>query len=428
MSDITARTRTARAAVRLIESGQTVFLSSGCGEPQELVDALIAERENFRNLRLITGVQGSNTPYVAPEYAAHFRLATFMASGRIRQAIRAGYADHIPAPLSQIPRLLREGIIPIDVAMVQVAPPDSDGNCSLGVSIAYAKAAVEAAKLVIAEVNVRMPRTLGDASIPISRIGVIVESDRDVLEVRASPVNDVLAVIGRHVASLVPERATMQIGVGATAEAIWSGLKDRQDLSVHSGSVADGVIDLIERGVVTNRFKSLDRGKLIVGQLIGTTKLYTYAHENPIFDMRQADYTHNPAVLARLNNFVSVNSALQVDLRGQINAETINGDQVAGVGGAIDFAYGATFAPGGHSIIALPSTAGGGKYSRIVPKLDDAVVTTPGTLVGYVVTEYGVADLRGKSLTARAEALLRIAHPIFKDVLSRRAAGQTRSD
>ena len=412
-------TISASEAVGLIKSGQTVFLGSACGEPQELVDALIAEYQQFRDVLLITGLQGSSAPYVVPEFAPHFRLAAFMANGKIREAIREGYADHIPTPLSQIPRLFRERILPLDVAMVQVAPPDSEGRCSLGVSVGYSKAAAESAKLVIAEVNARMPRTLGDASIPASMIHAFVESDRDVLEVKPPKVDGVLEAIGRHVASLVPDQAAMQVGVGATAEAIWRALKDRRDLSVHSGSVADGLIDLIESGVVTNRYKTIDQGKVVAGLLTGTAKLYEYAHENPLIEMRQADYTHNPTVLAQIDRLFSVNSALQVDLRGQVNAESVAGDQVAGVGGAIDFALGATLSQGGKSVIAMPSTAGKGKYSRIVDKLPDAVVTTPGSLIDMVVTEHGIADLRGKTLEERAEALLAIADPAFRDQIRR---------
>lgn len=408
----------AREAVSHIESGNTVFLSSGCGEPQELVEALIAERERFRNVRLLTGLQGSKAPYVAKEYASHFQLTAFMASGRIREAIREGYADCMPVPVSRLPKLFREGIVPINVALIQVSPPDKDGNYSLGNNVGYTKAAVAAAKFVIAEVNAQMPRTLGDSVVTPAAIDLCVESDRPVIEVKAASLDDALLAIGRYVALLVPEHATLQVGVGATAEAIWQALMDRRDLSVHSGAVADGLINLIEKDVVTNRFKPIDRGKVVTGQLIGTKRLNDFAHENPMINMRPVEYTHDPAVLAQLKNLVSVNSALQVDLRGQVNAETLNGSQVAGVGGAIDFALGATLSSGGSSIVALPSTAGNGKHSRIVRALPDAVVTTPATLVDYVVTEYGVADLRGKTLRQRAHELTKIAHPGFHDALA----------
>jgi 4-hydroxybutyrate CoA-transferase len=409
---------TARDAMSHIASGMTVFLSSGCGEPQELVEALIAERERFRNVRLLTGLQGSKAPYVAKEYAPYFQFTAFMASARVREAIREGYADYMPVPVSRLPRLFREGVIPIDVALIQVSLPDRNGNYSLGNSVAYTKAAVAAAKFVIAEVNAQMPRTLGDSVVAPGEIDLCVETDRPVIEVKGASLDDALLSIGRHVASLVPEHATMQVGVGATAEAIWQALANRRDLSVHSGAVADGLVDLIETGVVTNRFKPIDRGKVVTGQLIGTKRLNDFAHENPVIDMRPVEYTHDPAVLGQLKDLVSVNSALQVDLRGQVNAETLNGSQVAGVGGALDFAFGATLATGGRSIVALPSTAGDGKYSRIVTHLADAVVTTPATLIDYVVTEYGIAELRGKSLRDRSSALLSVAHPRFQGTLT----------
>lgn len=406
-------------AVSRIASGMTVFLGSGCGEPQELVEALIAERERFRGVRLLTGLQGSKAPYVAAEYAAHFQLAAFMASGRIRDAIRDGYADHMAIPVSRLPRLFREGVLPVDVALIQVSPVDAKGRYSLGNNVGYVKAAVAAAKFVIAEVNAQMPRTFGDSFLSADDIDICVETDRPVIEVKAPSLDAALVSVGRHVASLVPEHATMQVGVGATAEAIWQALTDRRDLSVHSGAVADGLIGLIESGVVTNRFKTIDCGKVVTGQLIGTKRLNDFAHENAVIEMRPVEYTHDPAVLRELKNLVSVNSALQVDLRGQVNAETLNGNQIAGVGGALDFAFGATLADGGRSVIALPSTAGEGKYSRIVASLPDAVVTTPATLVDYVVTENGIADLRGKSLRERAAAIVNIAHPNFQDELSK---------
>lgn len=402
---------TADEAAARVASGQSVFLSSGCGEPQTLVEALIRSAVRLRDVRIVTGLQGSKAPYVRPDLAPHFRLQTFMASAQVAEAIEKGDADYAPVQLSRIPDLMRSGRLPVDVAMVQVAPADEQGRYSLGVSVAYAKAAVAAATLVIAEVNARMPRTLGDSFIDAGEIDLLVASDRPVLEVRRAATDAAVEQIGLRVATLIADGDTVQVGVGTIAEAVWKALHRHRDLGVHSGSVADTLIDLIDAGVVTNRRKTIDPGRIVAGQLVGTERLYAYAHENPAFNMCPSDYTHEPRVLAGLDNLVSVNSALQVDLRGQVNAETLRGRQVAGVGGAIDFTVGARLSRGGRAIVALPSTAGNGRYSRIVPQLDDGVVTTPASLVDFVVTEFGIADLAGLTCVARARALIEVAEP-----------------
>jgi 4-hydroxybutyrate CoA-transferase len=402
--------RSAEEAILRIDDGQTVFAGSACGEPPTLIEALVNQHARFNGVSLLTGVQGSKAPYAAEGISRHIRLRAF-SPGAAAEAIARGDADYLPTPLSQIPRLFEERRIPLDVVLVQVSEPGPDGRRSLGVSVAYSKAAVRAAPLVIAEVNRRMPRTLGNGFLEPDELHVLVDSDRDVLEVRGAAITDSLREIGRHVARLVPDRATVQVGVGAIAEAVWQALAGHRDLGVHSGSIGDGVIDLIESGVVTNKHKRIDADRIVAGQLIGTRRLYAYAHENPLFDMRTSDYTHSPLTLAQLDGLVSINSAVQVDLRGQINAESLGGRAVGGVGGAVDFTLGATLARGGRSIVALQASAGGGKYSRIVKKLDDAVVTTPASVVDYVVTEYGIAELTGKSLAERAEALRRIAAP-----------------
>jgi 4-hydroxybutyrate CoA-transferase len=406
-------------AVKVVASGQSVFLGSACGEPQELVDALVRRGPGLRNVRLLTGLQGSKAPYVRPDLVGHFRLRTFMASTQVAEAIQRGEADYIPAPLSRIPELMRSGRLPVDVALVQVAPADEQGRFSLGVSVAYAKAAVDAASVVVAEVNEQMPRTLGDSFIDADAIDFLVASDRPVLEVRRVRLDQAVARIGEHVASLVPNRATMQVGIGGIADAVWSALHRHRDLGVHSGSVADNVVELLRDGVITNRFKSVDPGCVVAGQLIGTASLYRFADKNVQFSMRACDYTHEPRVLASLDRLVSVNSAVQIDLRGQVNAETLRGRQIAGVGGAMDFTVGARLSSGGRSIVALPATAGEGRHSRIVGRLDDGVVTTPSSMVDFVVTEFGIADLAGLDLDARAQALAAIAAPEHRAPLLR---------
>lgn len=419
----TTRTLSAAEAAAHVASGQTVFLGSGCGEPPSLVEALVADHARLSRVTIVTGIQGSRTPYAAPALAPHFRLRTFVSSRGVRDAIRDGRADYVPVPLSQIPRLFRERAIPLDVAMIQVSPPNGDGYCSLGVSVAYTKAAGRSADLVIAEMNARMPRTQGSGWVHLSDIDIVVESDRPVLEVPAPSLDGELAAIGRNVAGLVPDGATVQVGVGAIAEAVWQALGTHRDLGVHSGSLPDAVVDLVERGVITNSRKAVDAGRIVAGQLIATRRLYDYAHDNPLFDMRPSDYTHDPSVLARHDQLVSVNSAVQVDLRGQVNAESLGGLQVSGVGGAIDFTVGAVMATRGRSIVALPSTARRGTLSRIVPQVDGGVVTSPCSLIDFVVTEHGVAELRGKSLRERAAALVRVADPRFREDLERALSG-----
>lgn len=400
-----------------IRSEDVVFLGSACGEPQTLVEDLITHRDRWRGLRLMTGLQGSPAPYSQVDYAQNFRLTTFMAGRGTRDAFAAGRADHIPASVYQTARLIAERRIEIDVAVVQVSPPDRNGYCSLGVSVAYNRAAVEAAKTVVAEINRQMPRTLGDGMIHVSEFDEVVQSDRPVLSVSAPQPVSAHASIGKLVAEYVADGATMQVGVGGVSDAIWSALSSRNDLRVHAGAAGDAVMRLLRSGVVTSRETGEPFPPITVGQLLGSAELYRFAHENKSFWLGQPNVTHNPAVLAALGDFVSVISALQVDLRGQVNSEVVDGVQVAGVGGALDFAMGAKLAQRGCSIVALPSTAARGTASRIVSRLPDGVVTIPSTLVDVVVTEHGAADLRGLPLAARQAALVAIAAPEFRGSL-----------
>jgi len=414
--------RSAVEAVATIQSGQTIYIHNGCGLPQTMVETLIAERERFREVRILTGLQGGRAPYARPEFAPHFRLQAFVPNREVRDAIRDGYADYIPCTLTQIPAFFKEGLIQRpDVAIVQLSPPDERGYCSLGVSVAYTKPAMEASRRIIAEVNAQMPRTLGDSFVHVSQIDMVVESDRPLQEVASAEVDDVLLAIGRNVAQLVPDRATVQVGVGNVSEGVWKALADHRDLGVHSGSLSDTIVDLLEAGVVTNRYKPIDRHKVVVGQFIATKKLFQYAHNNPAFHMAPVDYTHSLQTLSRLEGMISVNSALQVDLRGQVNSETLGGLQISGIGGSMEFTMGAYMAKGARNVIALPATAGEGKYSRIVPRIEGNAVTLPAALADCVATEYGLAELRGKSLRERARALIAIAAPRFREELERAA-------
>jgi acyl-CoA hydrolase len=407
--------------VAAVESGSTVFLGSACGEPQTLVEALTAEHERLRDVRLITGLQGSSAPYAAPEYARSFRLRTFMVSASVRTAVEAGEVDYIPCSVSRIGELFRSGEVALDVAMVQVSPPDAHGYCSLGITVSYTETAMRHARVVIAELNEQMPRTHGQGFVHVDEIDFAVRSDRALLEVQAAAISPELVAIGGHVAGLIPDGATVQVGVGAVADSTWRALAGHRGLGVHSGSLADAVVELVEAGVITNQGKPIWRGMSVAGQLIGTRRLYDYAHDNPAFALVSADVTHDPCTMARLPAFHSVNSALEVDLRGQVNSETLAGRQIAGTGGALDFAIGAQLSAGGRSIVALPSRSRKG-HSKIVSRIAGDAVTVPSSLVDYVVTEHGVAELRGRSLAERADALAAIAAPDARQALELDAA------
>jgi acyl-CoA hydrolase len=413
---------TAAGALAEVRSGERVFLGTACGEPQTLVEALVAEHERLARVELITGLQGSPAPYADPRYAGSFRLRTFMVTAAVRDAVEAGTVEYVPCSLSRIGSLFSSGAMPLDVALVQVSPPDRHGFCSLGTTVSYTQTALRCARAVIAEINERMPRTHGEGFVHVDEIDFGVRSDRPLLEVPAASPTPELSAIGRNVASLIPDRAVVQVGVGGIADATWRALGDHSGLGVHSGSLADSVVDLIEGGAVTNEHKAIWPGRSVAGQLIGTRRLYDFADDNPALMMAPATITHDPATIGRLADFHSINSALQVDLRGQVNSETLLGRQVAGTGGALDFALGAQLSNGGRSIIALPASSRKG-HSKIVARLDREAVTIPASSVDLVVTEYGIAELGGKSIAARAAAMLEIAAPEAREAIERERDG-----
>lgn len=416
------RTTADEAIARAVQPGQRLLLHGGCAEPQALVEALVRQRDRYRDVRLVTQVFGSPALYAQPEMWPHLRLETFMCSGNTREAVRSGHADYIPANLSEIPGLFTSGRLPVDVALIQVSPPDEHGYCSLGLMVDFTKVGVEQAKVCIAQVNRQMPRAFGDCFVPVARLDYVVEDDRPLLTVPPTPLGPVEQAIGAHIAALIDDGDTIQFGIGSIPDAVLRALLGKRDLGIHSGLLSDSLVDLVEAGVVTGRRKAVMPGKIVSTAAMGTPRLYSFMHDNPLVAMMPSDFTHHIAVLMRLDNFVSINSALQVDLSGQVNAETIGALQIAGTGGGADFVRGAAAARNGRSIIALPSRAGGGKHSRIVAQLDaGAAVTAPRSDVHYVVTEHGVADLRGKTRRERAQALLAIAHPEFREGLSRDA-------
>jgi 4-hydroxybutyrate CoA-transferase len=359
--------------------------------------------------------------YAKPEYCRSFRHNSLFVGTGSREAVNAGRADHTPCFFSEIPRLFRDRILPVDAALIQLSPPDEHGYLSFGVSVDYTLQAARSAQVTIAEVNPRMPRTHG-SWIHVSEVDAFVEVDYPLPEIPLPEISEVEEKIGAHIASLVPDRATLQLGIGAIPDAVLKFLGHNRDLGIHTEMFSDGVVELFERGVVTNRFNNLHPGKFTATFLMGTRRLYDFVHDNPAVNMKPVDYTNSVLVAGRLENLISINSAIEVDLRGQVCSEMIGPKQFSAVGGQVDFVRAASAAPGGKSIIAFPATGKNGTISRIVSELArGACVTTSRNDVHYVVTEFGIADLRGKSTRQRAEALIAIAHPDFRDALRAQA-------
>lgn len=407
---------TAEEAVTHIKSGDRVIIAHACGEPSYLLDAMVANAAAYKDVELVHMVAMGKAEYCKPEYADNFRHNAIFVGGTSREAVADGRADFTPAFFFEVPRLFRT-TMPVDVAMVMVTPPDENGMCSLGVSVDYTQEAVKQAKLVIAQVNPQMPWTGPNSLVSVKDLDVIVEHDAPLIELKPGKIGDVEKAIGKNCASLVPDGATLQLGIGAIPDAVLSCLKDKKDLGIHSEMFSDGVVELAEAGVVNNAKKTLHPGKFVVAFLMGTRRLYDFVDHNPDVDMRPVDYVNNPYVIAQNEKLISINSCVQVDLMGQVASETIGPKQISGVGGQVDFVRGASASKGGVSILAMPSTVKG-KISKIVPQLDEgAAVTTSRNDVDYVVTEYGIAHLKGETLRQRARNLIAIAHPDFQDEL-----------
>jgi len=412
-----SRLTTAEKAIREVRSGQRVVFGHACGEPQLLVEELVAQAHRLENVEIFHMLAMGKAKYCQPGMEKHFRHHSIFLGGSTRKTQNEGKADFTPCFLHESPKLLRS--LPIDVSLIQVSRPDRHGYCSFGVSVDYTTTAAEVAKVVIAEVNDQMPRTLGDCQIHVSKIDYLVETSIPLIELFPPELTEVEERIGYHVAQLVEDGATLQLGIGAIPDAVLHFLKGKKNLGIHSEMISDGVVDLIEKGVINNSVKTLHKGKVIATFLMGTKKLYDFADDNPLLEMYPVYYTNDPYIVGQNIKMTAINSAIQVDLNGQVCAESIGPKQYSGTGGQVDFIRGANLSQGGRSVIALPSTAMGGKLSRIVPYLDQgAVVTTLRNEVHYVATEYGYAELKGKSLRQRAEALIAIAHPDFRDKLA----------
>ena len=402
---------------RFLKPGDRIVLGQACGEPSTLIAALIAQGHTIEGLSAFIATSFSGV--FVPETAHSFALSSMGAIGALRSMTKANRLSVVPCHVSQVGPLIEAGIIACDVAMIQVSPADEDGNHSCGLISDYVRAAVRAARLVIAEVNSAVPFTFGE-TIHASEIDVAVTTDLAPVEVAAAKVGDTDAAIARHCAEFIGDGSVIQTGVGAVPDAILRLLGDRKDLGVHSGMLGDGLVDLAEAGVLTNARKEIDAGVSINGALIGTRRLYDWAHRNPAMRMCATSYTHDAAVLARLSRLVTINSAIEVDLTGQVNAEASGSAYLGGTGGQVDFVRAGARSPGGHSIIALSATAKGGTLSKIVASLSGPV-TTARTEVDVIVTEFGAAQLKGRSLAERAQAMVAISHPDFREELDREA-------
>ncbi len=417
-----AKLRTPAAAIGMIQRGRRVLVGSGAGEPSTLVQALVDHGDHLADNEIVHLLTLGPAPYVAPGLERRFRHVAFFIGANVRKAVQEGRADFMSVFLSEIPELIRSRRVRIDGVLIQVSPPDAHGYVSLGVAVDIVRAAVDTADWIIAEINPNMPRTLGDSFLHMSRIDAIVPVDTQLPELQVEALDDTCREIGRHVATLIPDGATLQTGIGRIPHAVIEALHDRVDLGVHTEMLSDSVIDLIDAGVVTGRKKTILPGKVVTSFAMGTRRLYDWMHDNPVVEMRPSDFTNDPFIIAQNEAMIAINSALQVDLTGQVAADSIKGRFFSGIGGQVDFIRGAARSRGGKPIIALPSTAKKGTMSRIVATLDQGagVVTSRGD-VRYVVTEFGVADLWGKNIRQRATALIEIAHPDFRAELLDRA-------
>jgi len=413
---------TATEAVKKIRPGQRIFIGTGTAEPLELVSALSKRGAELPDTEIVHLLTFGEAPYAHRELAQYFRVNSFFIAENVRDIIQEGLGDYTPIFLSDIPRLFDSGQLPLDVALIQVTPPDQYGMCSFGVSVDIVRSAAENASLVIAQVNANMPRTLGDCFIHVNDIDVLVPSDAPILEVPAPEVTEPTRQIAEFVAALIDDGSTIEFGIGRIPQALLSFLKHKKDLGVHTEMVTDCLVDLIESGAVTGNRKTLDRGKVVASFCLGTKKTYDYVDNNPLFAFHPTEYVNDPFVICQQHKMVAVNTALEVDLTGQVCADSIGSKFFSGVGGQVDFNRGAAKSKGGKAIIALPSTAKGGTISRIMTHLSPgAGVVTTRAGVHYVVTEFGVAYLHGKSIQERALALISIAHPKFRADLLREA-------
>jgi len=410
--------QTADEALRYVQSGMRVYIQPGCAEPETLVEALMRRGPFVHDVEIVHMMTLGAAPYVAPEMAGHFRHNAVFIGSNVREAINEGRADYTPIYLSEIEGLFETGEMPLDVALLELSPPDAHGFCSFGVGVDTSLTAAKYARHGVAQINDEMPRTFGDSFIHVNDLDAIVESSRPLCELKKPVLTELHVAIARNVASLIEDGAVLQTGIGGIPDAVLPFLMDRKDLAIHSELVSDGVIPLIEAGVITGARKNFKPRKIIVGFVLGTKSMFEFVDNNPIFEFHPTAYVNDPLLIARNDKMVAINSALQVDLTGQVCSDSIGNQFYSGIGGQVDFLRGASRSKGGRPIIAISSTAKNGAISRICPMLSPGagVVTSRG-LVRYVVTEFGVAYLHGKSIRERAKALIEIAHPKFREEL-----------
>jgi 4-hydroxybutyrate CoA-transferase len=414
-----ARVTSAEEAVKAIRSRHHVWIHAGCNNPEELVRAMVERADDLQDVTVSHLLTFGCADHTEPRYARSFRHRALFTGANVREAVNEGRADFVPVFLSEIPRLIQSGLLPVDVALIQVSPPDEHGFCSYGAGVECTKAAAERAKTVIALVNRRMPRSLGDSFIPVSRLTHVVEVDRPVLELaRSNGISEVSRAIGANVAELIEDGATLQMGIGEIPDAVLLFLKRKRNLGIHTEMFSDGVVDLFESGVITGEAKTLHRGKIVASFVLGSKRCFDFLDNNPFVEFHPSDYVNDPFVIAQNETMVAINSALSVDITGQVCADSIGRSIYSGFGGQLDFVRGAARSKGGRPVIALPSTARGGRVSRVVDALEEGsgVVTTRGD-VHFVVTEHGIASLFGKSLRERARELIAVAHPDFREDL-----------
>ncbi|HQP59800.1 MAG TPA: acetyl-CoA hydrolase/transferase C-terminal domain-containing protein [Anaerolineaceae bacterium] len=418
---------TALEAVRLIKSGDRVFLTGNCSVPLHLLSALVEYAPNLQNVELCQALTVAGSEYVRPEMEGHLRVNSFFVSHNVRKAIHEGRADFTPVLLSEFPLLFQKGILSLDVALVHISPPDEDGYCRLGIEAGLTRSQAESAKLVIAQVNKQMPSMMGDTLFHVIQLGAIVEVDEPLAELPMTNDTDHQLVqrIAGFIAERIPDGATLQLGIGGIPDAVLGYLYEKKDLGIHSELFSDGVIDLVEKGIINGSRKTIHTGKITAGFILGTRRLYDWVHNNPLIEIRRTEYVNNPFIIAQNKNMVAINSAIEIDLTGQVCSDSIGTKIYSGVGGQMDFIYGASLSDGGLPIIALPSTTtlkDGTIISRIVPMLKPgAGVVTSRNHVHYIATEYGMVDLYGKTIRQRTQALISIAHPDFRDDLTAQA-------
>ncbi len=422
-----SRVVSSEEAVKAIKSGNRIFMTGNVSVPQTVLAALVNHAPNLKDVEIVQALTIGPADYVGPAMEGHLRVNTIFISANIRKAVNEGRADFTPVMLSEFPLLFKRGILPLDVAMIHVSPADEHGFCSLGVEVGLTKTPAESAKIIIAEVNEQMPRTLGDSFIHVSRLNYIVPVNYPIAELPmgGEAPSEIVEKIAGYIAELIPDGATMQMGIGEIPDAVLKYLHHKKDLGVHSELFSDGVIELVDAGVLTNARKTLHAGKIVAGFMLGTQKLYKWADDNPLVELHRTEYVNDPFVIAQNERMVAINSAIEVDLTGQVCADSIGPKLYSGAGGQLDFIYGASRSKEGVPIIALPSETtlrDGTRISRIAAMLKQgAGVVTSRNHVRYVVTEYGVADLYGKTIRQRARQLIAIAHPDFRADLENHA-------